>query len=370
MFYEQHSGESMGEHVETVVRGPQAYDVARQTLQAMEAAKVWPTPLNYELWLHYISTPDSPLSLEMKRLLDSEASFTDSIAEALATEFLPRSRLSEEIRDAGAVLNRELAAVAIAIDKAREIQVQYADTLSDAKDKFDQAEPLSPLANLVEVLSKATRRIQRHTVVLEKRLESSHSEVNKLRTHLEQVRRDAMTDGLTNLANRKAFDEQLAHLCAEADKKNNDLILAVVDIDHFKRFNDTWGHQTGDQVLRYVAASIARLSSPSRYTARYGGEEFVIAFTRESAAEVETILNNLRMEIASRALRRRSTNDDLGIVTISTGFATRIAQETPYQLMERADTALYASKRAGRNRTTCADQAADNAAAPKIVTAV
>lgn len=356
----------MSEHVERVVRGPQAYALSRQAIDAMESAKIWPTPLNFELWLHYLSMPDSPLSQEMRRLLDSNTAFTDAVAEALATEFLPRSRLSEEIRDAGAVLNRELAAVAVAIDKAREIQVQYADTLSDAKVKMDEAVPSNPLAELVGTLSKATRRIQRHTIVLEKRLESSHTEVNKLRTHLEQVRRDAMTDALTNLANRKAFDEQLAVLCNSADKSGTVISLAMVDIDHFKRFNDTWGHQTGDQVLRYVASAIARITTPSRVSARYGGEEFVIAFTQEDAAQVEAILNTLRVDIASRALRRRSTNDDLGVVTISTGFAKRQMHETPLQLMERADAALYVSKRAGRNRTTSAE-ATDK---PKVVTTV
>ncbi|WP_292051468.1 MULTISPECIES: GGDEF domain-containing protein [unclassified Brevundimonas] len=344
----------MNEFVDTAVRGPQAFALARQTIDAMEAANVWPTPLNYELWLHYIQNPDSPLAQEMRRLLEIDTPFTDTVAEMLATEFLPRSRLSEEIRDAGAVLNRELAAVATAIDKAREVQVQYAETLADAKDRFDETDPLSPLSELITNLSKATRRIQRHTIVLERRLESSHTEVSKLRSHLEQVRRDAMTDALTNLANRKAFDEKLEALCAEHDEHDGHLSLAIIDIDMFKRFNDTWGHQTGDQVLRYVASAISRISQHPRIAARYGGEEFAVAFPGEEADTVETALNAMRVDIASRALRRRSTNDDLGIVTISAGVAHRHKHESPLQLMERADAALYVSKRAGRNRITSA----------------
>lgn len=344
----------MNEFVDTAVRGPQAYALARKAIEAMEAANIWPTPLNYELWLHYIQSPDSPLAREMQRLLDAGTPFTDAVAEMLATEFLPRSRLSEEIRDAGAVLNRELAAVTVAIDKAREVQVQYAETLADAKGRFDEADPLSPLSELITTLSKATRRIQRHTVVLERRLESSHNEVNKLRSHLEQVRRDAMTDALTNLANRKAFDESLETLCAQHDERGGHLSLAVIDIDMFKRFNDTWGHQTGDQVLRYVAAAISRMAQFPRIAARYGGEEFAIAFPSEEAATVEAALNALRADIASRALRRRSTNDDLGIVTISAGVAHRQKHESPLQLMERADAALYVSKRSGRNKITSA----------------
>lgn len=345
----------MSEFVETAVRGPQAYSLARQVIDSMEAAKVWPTPLNYELWLHYIQAPDSPLAQEIRRLLENGTPFTDNVAEMLATEFLPRSRLSEEIRDAGAVLNRELAAVSTAIDKAREIQVQYAETLADAKQRLDAAAPVSPLSSLILTLSKATRRIQRHTVILERRLASSHNEVNKLRSHLEQVRRDAMTDSLTNLANRKAFDERLETLCAEHDAHGGHLSLAVIDVDMFKRFNDTWGHQTGDQVLRYVASAISRIARHPRIAARYGGEEFAIAFPGEEAGAVEAALNALRADIASRALRRRSTNDDLGVVTISAGIAHRQKHESPLQLMERADAALYVSKRSGRNRITSAE---------------
>lgn len=353
----------MSEFVDTAVRGPQAYSLARQALDAMEAVNVWPTPLNYELWLHYIQVPNSPLAIEMQRIFDSGLAFTDTMAEMLATEFLPRSRLSEEIRDAGAVLNRELAAVATAIDRAREVQVQYAETLSDAKDQFEEAAPLSPLTSVITTLAKATRRIQRHTVVLERRLASSHSEVSKLRNDLEQVRRDAMTDALTNLANRKAFDEQIESICADHDANDGTLSLAIIDIDMFKRFNDTWGHQTGDQVLRYVASSISRISQLPRVAARYGGEEFAIVFPGESAAQVEQALETLRGDIASRGLRRRSTNDDLGVVTISAGVAHRHKHESPLQLMERADAALYVSKRAGRNRISSAENILSETAA-------
>lgn len=353
----------MSEFVDTAVRGPQAYSLARKVIDAMEAASVWPTPLNYELWLHYIQAPESPLAVEMRRIFDSKLPFTDTVAEMLATEFLPRSRLSEEIRDAGAVLNRELAAVATAIDKAREVQVQYAETLSEAKEQFEEAAPLSPLSDLITTLARATRRIQRHTVVLERRLESSHTEVSKLRNHLEQVRRDAMTDALTNLANRKAFDEKLDTICADHDEHGGTVSLAIIDIDMFKRFNDTWGHQTGDQVLRYVASAISRIAQMPRVAARYGGEEFAIVFPGETAAQVEHVLETLRSDIASRALRRRSTNDDLGVVTISAGVAHRHKNESPLQLMERADAALYVSKRAGRNRISSAQNILSETAA-------
>ena len=161
---------------------------------------------------------------------------------------------------------------------------------------------------------------------------------------------------LTNLANRKAFDDELERACAEADASGVPLQLAVLDIDHFKIFNDTWGHQTGDQVLRYVASVIGRVGAPPRFAARYGGEEFAMIFAGEDAdCRWSGILHEICEEVASRRLKRRSTNEDLGAVTISAGFAERRPTEPPASLMDRADTALYESKRAGRNRVSKAE---------------
>jgi len=346
----------MTTEVETILRGPSAFDLARRALAALEAAGVWPTPLNFELWLHFLGEPDGPLGREMKRLLSARDAFTEETSERLAAEFLPRNRLNEEIRDAGMVLDRELSSVSAAIAKAQKSQAAYGVTLADASGHMDKIQGPDQLQTLVSGLTSATSKVQKVNATLERKLEVSTREVARLREHLEQVRRDSMTDALTNLANRKAFDEALDQACAQADGDNHTVTLAVLDIDHFKSFNDTWGHQTGDQVLRYVASVIGRISREPRTAARYGGEEFAIVFPDESPLVVEAALNSIRLEIASRALRRRSTNDDLGAVTISAGLAQKRPGETATALLERADQALYASKRAGRNRVTVADQ--------------
>ncbi|GAA0637633.1 GGDEF domain-containing protein [Brevundimonas lenta] len=347
--------------VETTLRGPEAYSLSRRVIDEMEASGVWPTPLNFELWLHYLGDPEGPLGREIRRILAADEPFTEATADMLAAEYLPRGRLTEEIRDAGRVLDRELSSVADAISKAHRSQAAYGHTLDKAASSLDTAGDGEALQTIVTGLSSATRKVQRENETLEKKLDASTREVARLREHLEQVRRDAMTDALTNLANRKAFDEHLAACCEAAETKSEPLTLAVIDIDHFKRFNDTWGHQTGDQVLRYVASVIGRSARAPRVAARYGGEEFAMIFPGETPAQVATALEAIRKEIASRSLRRRSTNDDLGAVTISAGFAVQKPDECGSTLLERADAALYASKRAGRNRVTSAadlDQAA------------
>ena len=187
----------MSKKVETALRAPQAYALARNVIGEMEKAGVWPTPLNFELWLHYISDPDGPLAQEIRRLLAQSAVITDKTSEMLAAEFLPRGRLPDQIRDVGAVLDRELASVASAIAMAHKTQHDYGETLADASQCMETVDDPSSLKDLVGGLSTATNRVRRETAILEKRLEKSNKEVIRLRENLEQVRRDAMTDALT-----------------------------------------------------------------------------------------------------------------------------------------------------------------------------
>ena len=353
----------MAGEFESSLRGPEAYAMARKAVEAMDRQGIWPTPLNYELWLHYVGEPDGPLGQEIERLLEAGEPFTDVVSEELAAAYLPKAKLNEQIRDAGDQLSKELASVAKAITAAQESSTSYGATLADVSRDLSSAEEGPALREIVENLSTATRRVQRENKTLERQLKDSTAEVGRLREHLEQVRRDATTDALTNLANRKAFDEELERACAEADEGGQPLALAVIDIDHFKNFNDTWGHQTGDQVIRYVASVIGRMAPPPRFAARYGGEEFGVIFPGEASAVVHQVLEEIREEVVSRILKRRSTAEDLGTVSVSAGYAERLRGEPSHALMERADAALYTSKRAGRNRVTAALKEAKTAAA-------
>ena len=352
----------MPDPVDNLLRGPKAYDFAREALGAMEKQRAWPTPLNYEIFLHCVEDPDGPLAKEVARLAAIGEALTETISEELAASYLPKARLNDQIRDAGDQLSKELEAVAKAITTAQRSSSNYGQTLADVSKELSTADMPSALQTIVNTLSSATRQVQKENQTLEKQLKESTSEVDKLREHLEQVRRDATTDALTNLANRKAFDDELERACAESITSGQPLTLAVIDIDHFKNFNDTWGHQTGDQVIRYVASVIGRMAPPPRFAARYGGEEFGLIFPGESASMVRKTLEDIREEVCSRTLRRRSTNEELGAVSVSAGYAERRPRESSESLMERADQALYQSKRTGRNRVTAAPRTESEAA--------
>src|SRR5690348_18389680 len=121
----------MAGDVDLTLHGPKAYDIAREALQRMEAAQVWPTALNFELWLHLVADPSGALALEIQRLLSAGEQITDFVAEDLAQTYLPKAKLHEQIRDAGDVLSHELANVSEAIRSAQKSQAAYGQHLAE-----------------------------------------------------------------------------------------------------------------------------------------------------------------------------------------------------------------------------------------------
>ncbi|MBS0334189.1 MAG: GGDEF domain-containing protein [Proteobacteria bacterium] len=352
--------------VQNALRSPKSYDLARQAVETMEANGVWPTVRNFELWIHYVAEKESPLAREIDRLLAAGEPITETVGEALAAQFLPEARVNGDILEAGDVLSKELQTVTAAIESAQKSSEEYGQELAIATVRLNDEkaqEDAAKMKSVVEDLAAATQKVQAENAALEGQLADTTAELGRLRESLEQVRRDAMTDGLTNLANRKAFDERLASACEGVNADDAGMTLAIIDIDHFKGFNDAWGHQIGDQVLRYVASVIGRMGATPRLAARYGGEEFAIIFPAESGRAAWAVLEEIREEVSSRSLKRRSTNEDLGTITVSAGYAERLAGESAMSLVERADAALYASKPAGRSRTTAAPVVAAVAAA-------
>ncbi len=349
--------------IELALRSPASYRLAASAVAKMQAAGVWPTPLNFELWLHVAADAEGPVSCAIDALTRAGEAITEAKSEELAARFLPQGQLDEQVRDVGQHLDVQLTKVAQAITSAQTANADYGRTLAGASRDITPEAPAADVKHMIETLATATRRVQRDNDTLEKRLTTSTDEVRRLREHLENARREAMTDALSNLPNRKAFDQGLARACEQAEATGAPLTLAVLDIDHFKRFNDTWGHQTGDQVIRFVASIIRKAGDSPRLSARYGGEEFALVLPGERADAAMSILDTIRVEISSRALKRRSTDEDLGAVTVSAGIAERRLGESLAAFVERADAALYESKRTGRNRITNAEAPAQAEAA-------
>ena len=165
-----------------------------------------------------------------------------------------------------------------------------------------------------------------------------------------------MTDPLTHIANRKAFDEAMEAGRKAADA-GDDVCLLMCDIDHFKKFNDSWGHQTGDQVLRLVASCMAENVKGRDTAARYGGEEFAVLLRGTTLQSATMVADQIRSTVETKKLVKKSTGDVLGTITISIGVAKFAPGETAETVIRRADACLYGAKHSGRNLVINQDDA-------------
>ena len=213
---------------------------------------------------------------------------------------------------------------------------------------------------VVSALVVATRDIAATNRTLEARMREGRAEIASLRETLQAARVETLTDALTGIANRKHFDERLRAALDEADRQRGEASLVVLDIDHFKGFNDTYGHLTGDAVLRLIAAVMREKVTGRATLARFGGEEFGIILPDLGVEAARAVAERVRTGVMVRELVKRSTGESLGKVTVSLGVAGCRPGDTAVTLLERADQCMFAAKRAGRNRTV--DDARETAA--------
>jgi diguanylate cyclase len=167
---------------------------------------------------------------------------------------------------------------------------------------------------------------------------------------LDKYKRIANTDALTGLANRRAFDEKLAAIFADGQPVS--AALLICDVDHFKKFNDTYGHLVGDKVLVTVAGILRRYAPEDVFVARFGGEEFTLIIENRTQAEVLKIADSIRIMLEQTPFRDEEAGEDYGRITMSIGLCMKADASDPQDIYVKADDALYASKRGGRNRCT------------------
>ncbi len=337
----------------TQLLGPEGLVLGHRTIDEIGRHTLPVSPQNYEVWLTYMTHSSPDLKQVVDKMLASGKPITAEDMEQLYERFFSTTHLSTQVMETGSRIAHEIADALDALKKAGATTERYGATLNVAADSLQNSTiDGDALKRLINVLASATTEMSKQNNNLSHKLAQSSQEMEKLRTSLRQARAEALTDALTGIANRKLFDETLRLRKEEADSENTELSLVLCDIDHFKSFNDTWGHQTGDQVIRFVASALAKFALPDHLVARYGGEEFAVIMPRTSLKEAGRIADQIRSAIEAKRLVRRSTNETIGAVTVSFGAAAYVVGETVGQIITRADECLYVSKRNGRNRVT------------------
>ena len=286
----------------------------------------------------------------MGTFIDSKRPFTPDLLADLRLRCLSGARAAQAMESLGGNMGSLIDDILGKLESSARDTANYKDTLSAATGELGGAER-SPadLRKLVDGLVAATRAMEMRAKSLEGELQASSQQVNELRTKLADVRKESMTDPLTGIANRKAFDEAVAAAMTAVARDGEEVTLLLCDIDHFKLFNDTWGHQTGDQVLRLVASCLAENTKGRDTAARYGGEEFAVLLRGTGLEAATRLADQIRATVETKKLVKKSTGDVLGTITISIGVAQFAPGETGEAVVRRADACLYGAKHNGRN---------------------
>jgi diguanylate cyclase len=326
-----------------------ALGYANSAMDLLKRGQIPPYPQFYELLYTYATGVNPTLNQRINQIF-REGGPTQELAERLYNEFLKAQDANERISSVSERMASRIEAVHDAIDTAMATANAYSGSLQQASGDLGRQELTEvQLRAMAQRLLGETRRMQDANQALEQKLEASRDDIAALQRDLDEVRRESMLDPLTKIFNRKSFDDGIVQAFSSAEA-GEPLCLMLVDIDHFKRFNDTWGHQTGDQVLRLVAMTLKSNLKGKDMAARYGGEEFAAILPETDLEGAVIVADNIRKAVQAKELLKRSTNEKLGRITASFGVAIYRPGDTPSSLIDRADRCLYAAKHAGRNR--------------------
>jgi diguanylate cyclase len=302
----------------------------------------------YAVWYAYASREDPFLVDKLERALAAAAGpLPIKIIRDIYAEYFVREQEGELVRATGDKLTTELGRMLKVLESAGRDTSSFATALEKVAGKLT---PEGDLRKIVETVVLATRHMEARTRRLESELDRSSAEIRTLRQGLEAFKREATTDPLTGLYNRRAFDERLKEAAAHAIETDTELCLFLTDIDNFKKLNNTWGHQIGDAIMQLVASAIKERLRPGDTAARFGGDEFAALLPGLSIAEAYKLGDEIRELVGRKRVRDTSTGEIIGQLSISGGLANYVLTEKLDDFVRRADSALFAAKDAGRNQ--------------------
>jgi diguanylate cyclase len=292
------------------------------------------TASNYAVWHGYLTGTHVAVKRAIDIVLSNGKTLGEQELEGLYLRHFCPAQRSQQLRDLAQ----------IGLEKVEEARL----LLDDETNRKAAFECLDGLRQQMRVLVAGSQ-------TLANQLAQSQERIFLLESFLSDATRDASTDALTGLSNRRAFDAALRHAAGDAMNSGATLAFVLLDIDHFKMVNDHWGHPAGDEVLRQVAATLTRTVRGGDLVARYGGEEFAMILPRTGRRGALAVAENVREAVAAQLFSVSTSQGadaklDCFSVTVSAGISCYVPGESLGHWLSRADVALYGAKNAGRNR--------------------
>lgn len=339
----------------------QAGDLAIEALRRMAETAMPANPHNFTIWFVYLSGRDPGFNEMFDYLLESGQISSEKRTAQLYARCIAFDG-GGELSSRDAALYEASAQVEQTVDRVLDVlrdagadTARYGEALAGLGGELESASG-DQVHRVVTGLLDQTHRMAERSKDVEQSLAASNAEIADLREQIAVISNEAMTDALTGLRNRKAFDEALVERTAEAAGSGEPLALLMLDIDLFKRFNDTYGHLLGDEVIRLVGGCLTDCTKGRDIACRYGGEEFAVILPATDVQGAATVAEQIRATVAGKKITRKRTNETLGQITMSIGVAQWRPSEPLDEWVQRADDALYAAKQGGRNRVEIDEQ--------------
>ncbi len=339
-----------------------ATTIAEKAMRVMAEQHVLPTPQNFHVWFKYALGTSADLTRTINILIGNRRKFDAATNEELFRTYVGPQVVSSEtvLNNASQQLHDVLISAKQFLARAVADNQEQIRAINDVADRTGNGDdPKLLIESLIEELTKATVR----ATELETSFGEKSRELDAIRDSLNKSEQRAKTDMLTGLPNRHALDEFFRAAQIEAMEKGTPLGTLLIDIDHFKKFNDDFGHGVGDQVLRLVATALRERVREIDLPARYGGEEMIVVLPGANLSTSAAVAERIRQSISERQIIRRSTGEVLRGITVSIGVGQFQFGEGISELIDRCDRALYLAKKNGRNRIVTEDQLDRNLAA-------
>lgn len=307
------------------------------------------TPANYALWYTYVDNVIPQLNKELDGVIENYGICPPAVGEQLYNNHIA-SRTETDMHDLRANIEILVNEVAHSMSDTLTDTSQFSQMIDKSFENLervdDESMSLDEVMTVIRQLVAESREIRHSTRFLNNQLESATKEINQLKSQLAEVQQDALFDALTSLYNRRSFDSDINTLCRSEQK----MCLILADIDHFKSYNDTYGHLFGDTVIKGIARRLQLSSRDGIHAYRFGGEEFALIVPNKSLRIARQFADSLRRSIEKLSIKDRRTSKQVGNITISLGVAELEPGETAESLIERTDKFLYEAKELGRNR--------------------
>ena len=330
----------------------EAAALLKQAVPLMVRHNIPPNPVHYALWYTYSKGQDPELNRHLDRVLRDFDGCPPESASRLFREYIIR----DELEDVRAEQQQVFSLVdGMERDVSRSVMgsQNFQNRLGQCLEMLD--EPVSDrLPGILSELQQSTRVMQSQQERFLGQLQSAQNEIKTLRDKLQRAQLAATLDGLTELLNRTAFTRLLEQALGKASRR---VALVMLDIDHFKQFNDQYGHPLGDRVLQHVGQVLRGALPAHAFAGRYGGEEFCVVLEGcADLASARAYAEQLRLKVQSLRIKARGTDTVLDTITASFGVAFAEPCDNLESLVTRADDALYEAKRNGRNQVQALHQ--------------